>query len=201
VQRYGVSAPVLLALESGWVLGATPSFEWFREQGADSADSFTWGATFSASRRFANGNVLGLGLALFDRIEETLVFPFVAVDWRLGDRWRLTNPLASGPTGPAGLELDHQFDDRWSAGIGAAWRSLRFRLSETGPTPNGIGEESGMPLFLRVTHRFTNQAALHLFAGVVLNGQLRIEDASGRLLREEDSDPAPLLGATFIGRF
>lgn len=201
VQRYGVSAPLSYTLENGWILGATPSFEWFKENGAGSADSFTWGATFSGSRRFANGNMLGLGVAMFDRIEETLIFPFVTVDWRLGDRWRLTNPLATGPTGPAGLELDFQIDSRWSAGVGAAWRSLRFRLSESGPTPNGIGEERGMPVFLRVTHRFDNQSALHLFAGVVMNGQLRVEDASGRELRQEDTDPAPLLGATFIARF
>ena len=58
-----------------------------------------------------------------------------------------------------------------------------------------------MPLFLRVTHRFDNQSALHLFAGVIMNGQLRVEDGSGRELRQEDTDPAPLLGATFIARF
>jgi hypothetical protein len=201
VQRYGVVAPLSFTVGNGWILGAAPSFEWFKENGARSADSFTWGATVSGSRRFENGNMLGLGVAVFDRLEETLVFPFLAVDWRLGDRWRLVNPLASGPTGPAGLELDFEFDSDWTAGLGAAWRTLRFRLSESGPTPNGIGEERGMPVFLRVTHRFGNQAALHLFGGVVLNGQLRIEDSSGRLLREDDRDPAPLFGATFIARF
>jgi hypothetical protein len=58
-----------------------------------------------------------------------------------------------------------------------------------------------VPLFLRVTHRFDNQSALHLFAGLVVNGQLRVEDASGRQLRQEDVGTAPLFGATFIGRF
>ena len=47
----------------------------------------------------------------------------------------------------------------------------------------------------------TEVIALVLFGGVVLNGQLRIEDSSGRLLREDDRDPAPLFGATFIARF
>lgn len=201
VQRYGVAAPLSFTLGHGWNLGVAPSFEWFKENGAASSDSFTWGATFSGSRRFENGNTLGLGVAMFDRLEETLVFPFLAVDWRLGDRWRLVNPLASGPTGPAGLELDYELDGNWTAGLGAAWRTLRFRLSESGPTPSGIGEERGMPVFLRVTHRFGNQSVLHLFGGLVLNGQLRVEDSSGRLLREDDRDPAPLFGATFIARF
>lgn len=201
VQRYGVTAPLTMTLSSGWVLGATPSFEWFRENGARASDAFTWGATLSATRLFERGNMLGFGVAVFDRIEETLVFPFVTIDWRFGDGWRLTNPLAAGPTGPAGIELEHQFDSRWSAGVGAAWRSLRFRLSESGPTPNGIGEDSGVPVFLRVTHTFDKQASLHLYAGVVVNGQLRVEDASGRELRQEDVGTAPLFGATFIARF
>ena len=201
VQRYGVSAPLTMALPSGWVLGATPSFEWFRESGARASDAFTWGATLSATRMFERGNMLGFGVAVFDRIEETLVFPFVTIDWRFGDGWRLTNPLAAGPTGPAGIELERQFDSRWSAGVGAAWRSLRFRLSESGPTPNGIGEDRGVPVFLRITHTFDKQAALHLYAGVVVNGQLRVEDASGRELRQVDVDTAPLFGVTFIGRF
>ena len=201
VQRYGVSAPLTMVLPSGWVLGATPSFEWFRESGASSSDAFTWGATLSATKLFERGNMLGFGVAVFDRIEETLVFPFVTIDWRFGDGWRVTNPLAAGPTGPAGIELERQFDSRWSAGVGAAWRSLRFRLSESGPTPNGIGEDRGVPVFLRVTHAFDKQAALHLYAGVVVNGQLRVSDASGRELRQEDVGTAPLFGATFVGRF
>jgi hypothetical protein len=201
VQRYGASVPLLFAIESGWVFGATPSFEWFRENGARASDSLTWGATFSATRLFANGNMLGVGLAVFDRIEDTMVFPFLTIDWRLGDGWRVMNPLAAGPTGPAGIELERQFDNRWSAGVGAAWRSFRFRLSESGPTPNGIGEDRGVPVFLRVTHTFDKQSALHLYAGVVVNGQLRVENAGGQQLRQVDVDAAPLFGATFIARF
>ena len=201
LQRYGITAPLSFDVGSGWILGVAPAFDWFREKGAGSGDSFSWGATFSGTRRFADGNDFGLGVAVFDGIEDTLVFPFVTVDWRLGDRWRLINPLASGPTGPAGLELDYEFGNGWTAGVGAAWRVLRFRLSESGPTPNGIGEERGMPVFLRLTQQFGRQTALHLYGGVVLNGQLRIEDSSGGRLRQDDRDPAPLFGATFIARF
>ena len=201
VQRYGVSIPLTFDVGDGWNVGVAPSVDWFKENGADSGDSLTWGALVSATKRFEDGNRLGLGVGAFDRIEKTSVFPFLIVNWRLGERWRVINPVPSGPTGPAGLELDYEFDGGWTAGVGAAWRVLRFRLSDTGPTPNGIGEESGVPIFLRVTRNFTDQMALHLYGGVVVSGQLRLENSSGGLLREDDFDPAPLLGATFIGRF
>jgi len=201
VQRYGATLPFSFDVGDGWSVGAAPSVDWFKENGADSGDSLAWGALVSGTKRFADGNRLGLGVGVFDRIEKTSVFPFLVVDWRLGGRWRVINPLPSGPTGPAGLELDYQFDGGWTAGVGAAYRVLRFRLSDSGPTPNGIGEERGVPVFLRVTRKFTDQMALHLYGGAVVAGQLRLENSSGGLLRDDDFDPAPLFGLTFIGRF
>ena len=201
VQRYGVTVPLSFEVGDGWSVGAAPSVDWYRENGADSGDSLVWGAAVSGSKRFEDGNRIGLGVGVFDQIEKTSVFPFLLIDWRLSDRWRLINPLPTGPTGPAGLELDYEFDGGWTAGVGASYRVLRFRLSETGPAPSGVGEERGVPIFLRVTRKFTDQMALHLYGGVVANGRLRVENSSGGLLREEDFDPAPLFGATFIARF
>ncbi|MGE5791678.1 MAG: hypothetical protein ACM36B_03230 [Bacteroidota bacterium] len=201
VQRYGVAVPFSFALRDGWSVGFVPSVDWFRENGADTGDSLSWGAIVSATRRFADGNRLGLGVGIYDRIEETSAFPFLIVDWRLSDRWRLVNPLAAGPTGPAGLELDYRLDDNWELGIGAAWRRLRFRLSDSGPVPNGVGEERGLPVFVRATRHVGRQSTFHLFAGVVLAGELRVEDPAGNRLRSEDYDPKPLLGATFTARF
>ena len=77
----------------------------------------------------------------------------------------------------------------------------RFRLSETGPVQNGVGEERGMPLFLRATRDLREQMALHLYAGVVVAGELRVDDSSGNNLRKDDFDPAPFFAATFTARF
>jgi hypothetical protein len=201
VQRYGAAFPVTSRFGDDWVLGVAPSVEWFKENGARSSDALTWGATFSAVRLYPGGNRLGLGLAAFDRIEDTSLVPFLIVDWRLGDRWRLINPLPSGPTGGAGLELDYRFDGGWSLGLGFAVREYRFRLAENGPTPNGIGEERLVPVFLRATFDMSPSMALHAYAGVGTGGRLRVEDASGNLLREDDLGNTPLFGLTLIGRF
>ncbi|MGH8620264.1 MAG: DUF6268 family outer membrane beta-barrel protein [Burkholderiales bacterium] len=201
VQRYGIATPLIYSVNNDWSVGFSPSADWLRENGADSGDSLSWGAIVSANRRFADGNRIGFGLGVYDRIEKTLVFPLLLVDWRFNDRWRLVNPLPAGPTGPAGLELDYRFDRDWTLGLGAAWRSVRFRLSDTGPTPGGVGGERGAPVFLRATRSFGDGVALHLYGGVVLAGQLRVEDGSGNILRKVDFDPAPLVGATLSARF
>jgi hypothetical protein len=201
VQRYGATFPVMSRVGEGWVLGVAPSVEWFKENDASSSDALVWGATFSAVRLYQGGNRIGLGLAAFDRIEDTSLIPFLIVDWRFGDRWRLINPLPSGPAGGAGLELDYRFDSGWSLGLGFALREFRFRLAENGPVPNGIGEERLVPVFLRATFDMNPSFALHAYAGVSTGGRLRVEDPSGNLLREDDLDNAPLIGLTLIGRF
>ena len=201
VQRYGVAAPISFALNDGWSLRFSPSADWFKENGASTGDSLVWGATLSGAKQFEGGNRLGLGVGVFSQIEKTSVFPFLVVDWRLGERWRLVNPLASGPTGPAGLELEYRFDGNWAASVGAAYRALRFRLSDTGLVSNGVGEETGVPVFLRVTRNFNDQMALHFYGGVVAGGKLRVENSSGDMVREENFDPAPIVGLSFVGRF
>jgi hypothetical protein len=201
IQRYGVSVPLFFPLSNGWSLGFTPSADWFKENGASTNDALAWGALLSGVKRFANGNMIGLGVGAYDRVEETAVFPFLLIDWRLGDRWRLLNPLASGPTGPAGLELDYEFESGWSAGVGAAWRIARFRLSEAGPVPDGVGEERDVPVFLRISRSFGGQMNLHLFLGAIVAGELQVENLSGDLLQEDDFDPAPFVGLTFTARF
>lgn len=201
VQRYGVAVPLHFALQDGWSVGITPSVDWFRENGADTGESLVWGAVIAVNRQFAHGNRLGLGVAAFQQIEETSVLPIFLIDWRLGERWRLINPLPSGPTGPAGLELDYDFGNGWTLGLGGAFRKSRFRLSENGPVANGVGEEAGVPVFLRASRSFGQQLSLHVYAGVVTGGHLRVETSSGQYVREEDYDTVPLLGVTFSGRF
>lgn len=201
VQRYGVTLPFNYGVGNGWVVGAAPSFDWFRENDADSGDALAYGATFSAVKRHANGNLVGIGIGAFDRIEDTALIVFPIVNWRFGDNWLLRNPLAAGPTGPAGLELDYLFDNGWTLGVGATYRTVRFRLSESGPTPNGVGEFAGTPVFLRASNTFAGAYTLNLYAGVVAAGELRVEDSSGNAVHTEDFDLAPLVGFNVTARF
>ena len=201
VQRFGFGVPLVFGGADGWFYGITPSVEWSRENGADLGESVIYGGILSATKAFAPDQRLGLGLGVFSDIEETRVIPILVVNWRLNDRWSLVNPLPAGPAGPAGLELNYRFDNGWDLGLGAAYRSLRFRLSENGPTPDGVGVERGMPVFLRLSADFSDQASLFLYAGAIVGGELRVEDSGGNTLREESFDPAPLLGATFRMRF
>lgn len=201
VQRFGFSVPLVFGGADGWFYGITPSVEWSRENGADLGESVIYGGILSATKAFAPDQRLGLGLGVFSDIEETKAIPILVVNWRLNDRWSLVNPLPAGPAGPAGLELNYRLDNGLDLGLGAAYRSLRFRLSENGPAPDGVGVERGVPVFLRLSADLADHASFFLYAGAIVGGELRVEDSGGNTLREESFDPAPLLGATFRMRF
>jgi len=201
LQRYGFSAPLSFALQDGWSVGVSPSMDWFRENGASTSDALVWGATMTAAKRFDDGNVLGVGLAAYSGIEENVFFPFPIVNWRFSPRWSLVNPLAAGPTGPAGLELDYLSDSGWKFGMGLTYRQARYRLSQKGPVPNGVGEFSGVPIYLRASRQFADTYTINLYVGAVAGGELRVESPSGRVLVKEDLDLGPIIGANLTVRF
>lgn len=201
IYRVGLSLPYSQGLGTHWQLRLTPTIEYAGESGARFADALSYGGTAALARRFGPDLSLGLGAGLFVGLEQTRSFPFLFVDWRLSDRLRLRNSATAGPAGPAGLELAYALPAGWQAGVGGAWRSFRQRLDRNGPHPGGIGEYRSVPVYLRLGRDLGPQLSLDLYAGATLGSRLRVEDASGRRLYQDDQATAALLGLSFSGRF
>ena len=230
VHRVGLSTPFVIRGTGGWGFLVTPSLDYLMEEGASSSDALSYGAVLAASRRFDADLQLGLGFGIFDQLEEVKVFPFIVVDWKLGERWRLANPLPAGPTGGGGLELNYRFDAGWTLGGGAAYRSVRFRLSDQanevpvryqGILPDLVREGQGVvaqgvlgadgvfvasevlsvAAFLHAARDLGPDSRLGLYAGALFAGELRVESASGDELARQDFDPAPFFGAALTLRY
>lgn len=198
VERFGVSAPVSYAFDGGWVFAATPSVDVMRENGASTSDSLVWGSTLALIKGFAADRSLGLGAAVYRRFDDTVVFPLLIVDWNLGGGWSIANPLAAGPTGPAGLELRYQIAPQWQAGAGAAWRSIAFRLDDARPA---AAIDSGVPVFARLSYSPSADLSLDVVAGVVTLGRLAVETPSGRQIDKRHLGNSALVGLSLRGRF
>ena len=173
-----------------------PQLQWAYEDGASASDGLNYGAVFGATKTFSPDLVVGFGLGVFRQIDDTKYFPFVVVNWQINDKLRLTNPLPAGPAGGAGLELVYAWNNEWELGGGAAYRDYRFRLSEDGAVPGGIGRNTGAPIFVRLTRKFGPSARVDLHAGTVIDGRLRVMDAGGATVQSSDYGTAPLLGLT-----
>ncbi|NCC40438.1 MAG: hypothetical protein EOM21_13465 [Gammaproteobacteria bacterium] len=199
--RLGLSLPYSWVTANGWRWSLTPIIESAAESGARVSDSLEYGASLAGGRVIRPDLTLGLGVGVYDRIEETSVFPFVMIDWRISDQWRLSNPAATSPSGPAGLEISYALPSGYQIGLAAAYRSQRFRLDRDGEVPGGVGEHRSIPVLASIERRLSKGLGFKLYAGVALGSELLVEDASGRRLADEDRDPAALFGLVMSGRF
>ena len=201
VHGLNLSLPVIRRANEKWTMLVSPSIGSYGASGAAFSDTVTWGVVFAATYAFQPDRKLGFGAGVFDRIGQTRGFPFISIDWRLTERWRLTNPLTVGPTGPAGLELAYEIGPKWELGAGGAYRNIRFRLDERDLEPNGIGEQRGIVTFARLMHTFSPKLSLVVYTGLILDGELRIENEDAQQRRTVDHDSAPLLAISLSGRF
>lgn len=175
-------------------LFVSPQVTWNYESGASAGDGLSYGAAFGAIYSYSKTLTLGVGAAAFRQVNRTNIFPFVIVNWQITDRLTLSNPLEAGPTGGPGVELTYSIDDRWEAGLGVAFRDTRFRLKRDGPTPNGIGEDKGVPLFAHVAFSPTKALTVDFYAGAILNGRLKVLDSNGSTVTSSDYNTQPVLG-------
>jgi len=196
-----VGATLMYAISEEWRVVVSPSVSWAYANGASTGDALNYGAVVIASRDFSPTFTLGLGAAVFRQIDKTRAFPFVAIDWQIDDKWRLTNPFPAGPTGGAGLELVYKASDDWQAGFGGTYRSYAFRLAQDGPVPGGIGENTFIPVFLRLSRNIGRQAQLDLYAAALANGTLKVKNREGNELASDGYDVAPAVAVTFRYRF
>jgi len=201
VHTLNFSVSSLLALDKDWKLFVAPSVGIAAESGADWGDAVVYGGIVWTSYRFSPSLALGLGAGLFSKPEEVTAFPIIVVDWKISDRLKLSNPLHPGPTGPAGLELSYMFDGGSTVAVGGAYRSLRFRLDDSGVAPDGVGEDKAFPLWVRFSTKIGTSGTLNFLGGAMVGGKLVIEDRNGNELADERYDASPFLAATISFKF
>ncbi len=196
IHRPSIGFNLGYALAPDLTVFVAPQFEWAYESGASTSDAHNFGAVLGATRFYSRTLLVGFGLGAFRELDRNHYFPFVIVNWQITDQLRLSNPLRAGPAGGAGLELSYALTKGWETGVGAAYREYRFRLSRAGPTPNGIGQNEGVPVFARLTRRFGPVGQLDLFAGVVTSGKLEVINAAGATVQSTGYGLAPLFALT-----
>jgi hypothetical protein len=201
VNRPRLAATLLYSPTEDWNFGFMPSVGWSYANGASTSDALEYGAVVTVAKSFSPTLTVGIGAAIFYQLFETKVYPFPVVEWQIDDHWKLTNPFEAGPAGGAGLELVYAFNDRWDAAAGGSYRSYVFRLSQDGPVGNGIGENSFVPLYFRISYHFGKQTQLDLYGAALTSGKLTVKNAVGNDLTNDSYKTAPALGLTLQTRF
>lgn len=199
--RPSISIPVFYSATPKWRFSLIPSVELAGASGAEADESVSYGAVLAGSYAFSPNFSLGLGAGLFNRLDQTEGFPFIVIDWKINDQFRLKNPFEAGPAGPAGLELVYTPVNKWEIGIGGAYRSYRFRLDDNSAFVDGIGEVNFVATFARIGYKLGRGFSINLAAGGLFDGQIEVMDKNGNDIGATDYDQTPFVGLVLSGGF
>ena len=179
-----------------------PSARFNGESAASSGDSSTYGLYAAAAWRINENLTIGPGFGVFSRLEDSSrVFPLLAIDWNITDRWNLSTGRGLAASQGPGLMLSYQLNEDWSLGLAGRYEDIEFRLDDEGPAAGGVGRDQSIPLVFMATLEPSKKLSLSVFTGIELNGMLKLKDVWGDVVEESSYDPAPLFGATFELRF
>ena len=179
-----------------------PTLRFNGEKDASSSDSRTWGVFAAATWKVKENLTIGPGIGIFSRLEDgTKVFPVLAIDWDINDRWNLSTGRGLASSQGPGLNLSYKLNEDWSLGVAGRYENSEFRLDDEGPDAGGIGRDQAIPLVFTANLTPTKKLNVSMFMGLQFSGKLKIKDSDGDLIEESKYDPALLAGVTVELRF
>lgn len=181
-----INAPFVVPFAQRWRFVGIPIVRGSAEQGADLTDGISLGVLATATYRISDRFRIGPGIGIFRQLEEGVTaVPLLAFDWDIGPGWTLS--LLGDRVG-AGLSLVYRPSRLWFATLRADVDTLRFRRSG-----GGVGQDEAVEVVAGLSYTPRDDLRFDIRAGVRIFGTLRMEDARGNFLREEEYDPVPIL--------
>ena len=205
IQAMYMGARVTADLDEHWRVTTGASVLFAGEATADFSDSATVQGMLSATWRLDKTFFIGGGVLLSSQLEENLLaIPLILIYWEFADDLVLSNIIGpeTYPTG-AGLELAWRPNRGTEISIGGRYENRRFRLDDSGPInrANGVGEDTGLPIWARATWKFRGGFRIDVVGGVSLFNTYKLDDANGNEIGSTDLDPAPFVGIFASYRF
>jgi hypothetical protein len=194
VHTFGGAVPVLYTMSDKWSLLLVPVIQAAGEPKADWSRSLIYGGAAAAVYSFGKDRTIGLGVGGVNNLAEASVFPFVLVNWKFNEQFRLATTYRAGPAGPGGIELSYTPIKKLEFALGGTYLSKRFRLSSTNDIPNGIGEYDTIPLFARLSYRILPVVDVSLYGGASVYNYILVDDHRGDRLFHTHQNVAPFMG-------
>lgn len=127
------------------------------------------GVRYQASRDLD----LTLGISASQRLEDDAwVIPFLGIDWRLADAWRL---VAEGERVRLAWEPSHKVE----LSVHAAYEQRQYRLNDSNPLPRGVFRDEQIDLGAAIAWRPSDGVELRIGAGYTPWRELTFLDAEG----------------------
>lgn len=202
VRTLSIGLPVFYRASDEWSLFALPRLRYAAEEDAELGDGREAGLLAGAYYRFNDRLSIGPGIGVSSEIESGAdVFPILLVDWKITDTLSLETGRGLAASRGPGVTLRWTPEGDWSFGLAARYEKRRFRLDDDGLAPDGVGEDTAVPVALTATYAPGPRFKVSVVAGAELSGHLRLETEDGNRLINEDYDPAAFAGLVLSASF
>lgn len=196
VHTFTVAAIAQGNLDDQWALFGGPFVRGSSEIDVDIGDFWTGGAMVGFKYFHSETLTLGLALVFMTQLEDDPVFaPLPVVNWHFAETMDLRIGMNNTGAGNGyGAEVGWQFAENWNAGVGLQFMKERFRLDNEGASNNGIGQDRGVPIYLKIGCAISETIGVEAFLGTVAAGELKMETKTGKKVQKNDYDGQPFLG-------
>lgn len=183
--------------DNQWTAFLAGSARAYGEPDATLSDALTGAVFGGASYHFNDRLSLGPGMGVVGQLDDNpRYFPMLVVDWKITRQLNLSTGGGLAATGGPGLMLTYKFSKNWHLGLGGRYEKKRFRLSDRGIAPRGVGEDQSFPLFSSLSYELYPGTGISFLLGANFNGRLRAEDENGNMLYTAEYGDALFAGIT-----
>jgi hypothetical protein len=202
IHTFRLSTPIRFTKGQNWSFFIVPTLRVTGESGADLNDSLTGGGFAGFAYRLSERLTIGPGIGIISQIEDDAsIFPVLIINWKITEALSLETGRGLGATLGPGISLNWRMTEQWHFSLGGRYENLRFRLDEKAEIPNGIGQDTSIPVFGGVTYNLNSSTRISLIGGFEMAGELQLEDHEGNVLEQQDYENAPFLGFSFYWSF
>ena len=174
-------------LNEKWTVLGGALIRFAGEADADFEDSLTGGAFGGFQYRWNENLETGFLLGALSQIEDdAAILPLPLVNWKFAESWKFRLGVSQLGAVGYGPELSWMMSEKWELGLGASYQRRRFRLDKGGL----VGEETSMPIYVKLGWHPTAMSAIELMTGVAVAGEIRRETVNGSKIFDRDTDPS-----------
>jgi hypothetical protein len=203
IHQYTLLGILNWQIDEQWSVLGGPVFRLAGEGSSAFDDSFSGGAIVGFNYRPNADLSLGLAIGVLSQIEDDAgIIPIPMLRWQFVEDWTIRLGISQlGGRAGVGPELTWNITEVVDLGLGFQYQRRRYRLDDHGSNSGHIGEESSLPLYVRLGFKPMDGLLLEAFGGVVAGGELKTQDVGGDHTFDRGYDTAGTLGLRAEYRF
>ena len=176
-----------------WFVGGEAS--WAGEDSENLGNGFIGRGSLGATYAVNDSLRVGLGVAVRSRLEDDpIVYPLPIIHWQIDEQWTLA-------TADDGLRLSCKAWDDWTFFASAGWEAREYRLSDTGPIPDGVMRDDRIPVMLGAIWSPDEHFEIEATVGAAAWSRYEFLDSTGAQLADPDGDASLMAGLSARVRF